>query len=154
MIVEPERYIGEFAALGADMITVHYEACRDAEKAVELIHSHGKMAGMALKPATKPDEIRALLPKLDMVLPMTVEPGFGGQEVLPECLAKVRVRREWIDREAPHCDVEVDGGVRADNLAQILGCGANVIVAGSAVFKGDVKGNAEELLAILKRQEG
>ena len=152
MIVEPERYIGEFAALGADMITVHYEACSDAEKAIEQIHSFGKKAGMALKPATAPGEIRSLLPKLDMVLPMTVEPGFGGQEVLPECLDKVRTLREWIDLEAPHCDVEVDGGVRAENLRQILSCGANVIVAGSAVFRGDVRGNAEELLAILDHE--
>ncbi|MCR5250995.1 MAG: ribulose-phosphate 3-epimerase [Lachnospiraceae bacterium] len=150
MIEKPERYIEEFASLGADGITLHYEACADPERAVRAVKACGKRAGIAIKPATKPEEVRDLLPMLDLVLPMTVEPGFGGQEVLPECLDKVSTLRKWIDEAGLSCDVEVDGGVRADNLAGIVARGANVIVAGSAVFRGNVRQNAEQLLGILR----
>ena len=149
MIVKPERYIEEFADLGADIITVHYEACEDPAAAIKLIHAKGKKAGMAIKPATPVKEIEPYLPKLDMVLAMTVEPGFGGQSVLPECLDKVSELRKIVDSKYPECDIEVDGGIRADNIANIVSYGANVIVAGSAVFRGDAKSNTAELIKIL-----
>lgn len=150
MIVRPERYIEEFADLGADIITVHYEACDDPLRAVEMIHKTGKKAGMAIKPATKVKEIEKLLPELDIVLPMTVEPGFGGQHVLDDCLLKVREIRDIVDSSSLACDVEVDGGIRKDNILSIAGCGANVIVAGSAVFHGDAEKNTQELCSLLK----
>lgn len=150
MIVKPERYIEEFADLGADIITVHYEACEDPAEIIRLIHAKGKKAGMAIKPATPVSEIVPFLPELDMVLIMTVEPGFGGQSVLPECLDKVSELRAITDAEYPGVDIEVDGGIRADNIAGIVSYGANVIVAGSAVFRGDAKSNTAELIKILE----
>ena len=150
MIVKPERYIEEFADLGADIITVHYEACEDPAAVIRLIHAKGKKAGMAIKPATPVSEIVPFLPELDMVLVMTVEPGFGGQSVLPECLDKVSELRAIVDAEYPGVDIEVDGGIRADNIAGIVSYGANVIVAGSAVFRGDAKSNTAELIKLLE----
>lgn len=150
MIVKPERYIEEFADLGADIITVHYEACEDPAAVIRLIHAKGKKAGMAIKPATPVSEIVPFLPELDMVLVMTVEPGFGGQSVLPECLDKVSELRAIADAEYPGVDIEVDGGIRADNITGIVSCGANVIVAGSAVFRGDAKSNTAELIKLLE----
>ncbi len=151
MIVRPERYIEEFASLGADIITVHYEACEDPVKAIKMIHDNGKKAGMAIKPATSVDEVKALLPSLDMILAMTVEPGFGGQSVLPECLNKVSQLREYVEDKSIECDIEVDGGIRTDNIAEIISYGANVIVAGSAVFRGNAAENTKELMRIMGR---
>ncbi|MBR5420592.1 MAG: ribulose-phosphate 3-epimerase [Lachnospiraceae bacterium] len=150
MIERPERYISDYAELGADSITVHYEACTDPERAIRLIHDTGKRVGIAIKPATDPKEIFPLLKQVDMVLPMTVEPGYGGQEVIPECLDKIRKIREYIEKNELSCDLEVDGGVREENLKEILSCGANIIVAGSAVFRGDVEENTRRLLSIMR----
>ena len=149
MIVKPDRYIEEFAELGADIITVHYEACDDPVSVIKMIHKCGKKAGIALKPATAVSEIKSLLPELDMVLPMTVEPGFGGQHVLNECLKKVRQLKDMIDEKGLYCDVEVDGGITRENIVSIMGYGANVIVAGSAVFHGNAEENARELINLM-----
>ncbi len=134
MIDGPERYVKRFADAGADMITVHYEACEDLYGTIELIHSLGKKAGVALKPGTPVELIIPYITLVDMVLIMTVEPGWGGQAMIPECLEKVKVIRERID--ALSCDVylQVDGGINTRTATEAIAAGADVLVAGSAVF--------------------
>ena len=153
MIEKPDRYIEEFAKNGADGITFHIEA--DPEHALEIIrHIHdtvslsGKIlrAGVAIKPATPISTVLPLAEEADMLLIMTVEPGFGGQKLIPETVDKVRALRAFIDAEGLDTDIEVDGGITADNIADINKAGANVIVAGSAVFGGDPAENAKTLL--------
>jgi len=150
MIVEPGRYIDEFARLGADMISFHYEAAgEESAKLAGRLHELGKKAGLVISPDTPAESIKELIPAFDMVLVMTVVPGAGGQTFIPECLDKVRKIRSWIEEGGYDCHVEVDGGVRADNIAEMKKAGANVIVAGSAVFRGDAAANAAELMKAL-----
>ena len=146
MIVEPEKYVKEFAEAGADIITVHAEACKHLDATIELIKSCGKKAGVAINPATPLSEIIHVLEKVDMVLIMTVNPGFGGQAMIPYTLDKVKELRAILDEKNLQVDIEVDGGINKDTIDEVLKAGANVIVAGSAVFNGDVKANAEALL--------
>ena len=146
MIVEPEKYVKEFAEAGADIITVHAEACKHLDATIELIKSCGKKAGVAINPATPLSEIIHVLEKVDMVLIMTVNPGFGGQAMIPYTLDKVKELRGILDEKNLQVDIEVDGGINKDTIDEVLKAGANVIVAGSAVFNGDVKANAEALL--------
>lgn len=150
MIEEPIRYIAEFAEAGADMITVHAEACKHLDRTIERIKEQGVLAGVALNPATPIEMIRHILPKVDMVLIMTVNPGFGGQKLIPYTLDKVRELRNLIDKLGIKADIEVDGGVTLDNVKEVLAAGANIIVAGSAVFQGDIAGNVERFLAIMQ----
>ncbi len=150
MIESPERYINEFAAAGADGITFHFEATSDPMQVIREIRAAGKRVGMAVKPATAPEAVKEYLPHLDMILAMTVEPGFGGQDVLWPCVDKAAQFRHWIALNGLHCDVEVDGGVRMENVEKMCDAGVNVIVAGSAVFEGDVKGNTKALLEKMK----
>ena len=150
MIVNPERYVKEFVEAGADIITVHAEACKHLDATIDLIKANGVMAGVALNPATPVSEIIHVLDKVDMVLIMTVNPGFGGQKLIPYTLDKVRKLNTIANEKGLKLDIEVDGGIKLDNIDSVLEAGANIIVAGSAVFKGDVKSNAEALLEKMK----
>ncbi len=131
----------EFADCGADIITVHYEACKDPEAVIDAIHKAGCKAGMSVKPGTDVKMLYPLLDKLEMVLVMTVEPGFGGQKYIDYTTQKIKDVRAEIERRGLATDVEIDGGVTRENIDMILNAGANVIVAGSAVFKGDIADN-------------
>ncbi len=134
MISDPARYTDRFIAAGADMITFHREAVEDPKPLIYRIKDAGVRASMAISPATPVDEVLPCLPMLDMVLVMTVVPGFGGQKLMPETLDKVRALRRRIDDAGLDTDIEVDGGISADNTGLVTAAGANVIVAGSAIF--------------------
>lgn len=135
MITEPQRYVKDYVDAGADVITVHYESCKAPAEVVRLIKSYGKKVAVAIKPNTPTDVLYPLLSELDMVLVMTVEPGFGGQKMLLETVDKVRQIRQYAKEHGLSIDIEVDGGINTDNLRLVTSAGANVIVAGSAVFK-------------------
>ena len=138
MIVHPEKYVERFAKAGADIITVHWEACQDNLKEVlELIKSTGVKCGAVINPDTPVDKIRDVILMCDMVLVMSVFPGFGGQKFIPSALDKLREIRAIIDESGKDIDLEIDGGVTAENVEEIKAAGANVIVAGSAVFKAE-----------------
>lgn len=145
MIERPERYLQEFADCGADLVNFHLEASEDIRGTIERIHSLGKKAGITIKPATPAEAVSPYLELADMVLVMTVEPGFGGQKLMPKCLDKVRAIRSLADRRGLDIDIEVDGGITADNVELALKAGANVIVAGSAVFRGNITDNIRRL---------
>ena len=148
MIVNPEKYVERFAKAGADYITVHYEACKDNLKDVlMLIKSTGVKCGAVINPDTPVSAIQDVLPLCDMVLVMSVFPGFGGQKFIPECLDKLRELRRLIDGLGKEILLEVDGGVHAGNIEEIKAAGADVIVAGSAVFNAE---NRAEMIAKLK----
>lgn len=150
MIEEPIRYIDEFAAAGADIITVHAEACKHLDRTIEVIKEHDILAGVALNPATPLEAVEYILPKVDMVLLMTVNPGFGGQSYISYCTEKVRKLKEMIERQGLKTDIQVDGGINLDNVEMVMDAGANIIVAGSAVFKGDVAQNVQDFLTLMK----
>ena len=150
MIEEPIRYIDDFVDAGADIITVHAEACRHLDRTVEAIREKGVLAGVALNPATPLETVRYILPKVDMLLIMTVNPGFGGQKFIPYTLEKIKKLRGMLDEAGLTTDIEVDGGVNAANVREVLDAGANVIVAGSAVFKNDAAANTKEFLKIFE----
>ena len=135
MIIDPIRYIDDFVKAGADIITIHYESCDDPLSVLKYIKSKGVRASVSVKPATPVEDIYPLLPYVDMVLIMTVEPGFGGQKLIPETVDKVRALRAYANSLGRELDIEVDGGVTPDNLSMLTEAGANVIVAGSAIFK-------------------
>jgi len=139
MIEEPERYIERFIKAGADLVTFHYEACKDSKAALELIRSLGKKAAISVKPKTDIEVVFPLLDYCDMVLVMTVEPGYGGQALIPETLDKVEKLRAEINRRGLMCDVQVDGGINSENAKIAVAKGANILVAGSAVFKAEDK---------------
>lgn len=146
MIERPERYVEEFADCGADMITFHVEATQDVEGTIHKIRAKGKKAGLTIKPGTSPQVLAPYLDKIDMVLVMTVEPGFGGQKLIEACVEKVSQVRSMVEERGLNVDVEVDGGINAGNVRRLLEAGANVIVAGSAVFGGDIEANVKEFL--------
>lgn len=150
MIDEPIRYIDEFVKAGADIITVHAESCRHLDRTIEAIKEKGVLAGVALNPATPIEMIRYILPKVDMVLIMTVNPGFGGQKLIPYTLDKVRELKALLDREKIKADIEVDGGINLSNVSAAMDAGANVIVAGSVVFGGDIRENVTKFLEIMQ----
>ena len=150
MVKEPYRYIKEIRQCGADLITVHAEACLHLDSTIKVIRKNGAKAGVAINPSTPISVIDLILPFVDMVLVMTVNPGFGGQERIPYTLDKVyRLRKRCQERGIP-MDIQVDGGVTLDNVREFLDAGANVIVSGSAVFKGDAAGNTRKFLEIFK----
>lgn len=134
MIENPDQYIPDFAKAGADIITVHYEAVPHLHRTVQLIHSLGKKAGVSLNPATPVSSLEVILDELDLVLLMSVNPGFGGQNFIPSCLPKIEALRKEIDRRGLNIELEIDGGVKPANIAAIASAGADVFVAGSAVF--------------------
>lgn len=147
MIVEPERYVKEFKECGADSITFHLEATEDAEATIDLIRSLGCRVGMSIKPRTPVEAVRKYLRKLDMLLVMTVEPGFGGQKYIPESTERVRQVRQMADEMGINLDIQVDGGITKDNAKIVMEAGANVIVAGSAIFGGNITDNVKGYLA-------
>jgi ribulose-phosphate 3-epimerase len=134
MIDNPDCYIPEFARAGADIITVHSEAVHHLHRTVQLIRSLGKKAGVSINPATPVSALEVILDDLDLVLVMSVNPGFGGQSFIPACLPKIEALRRMIDRRGLTVELEVDGGVKLDNIRTIAAAGAEVFVAGSAVF--------------------
>ena len=135
MIVEPERYIQEFVDCGADGITFHLEATKDPQKVIDRIHKAGAKAGISIKPGTPLEEVYPYLSKVEMILIMSVEPGFGGQSFLPEAFGRIRKTREYLDRHQLAARLEVDGGIGKKNVREVMAAGADVFVAGSAVFR-------------------
>ena len=149
MVQNPERYVDEFMRLGADGITIHVEACDCVHETLARIKSLGGKRGIAINPETPIEQALAYIEEVDMVLVMTVRPGFGGQSYIPECLDKIRNIRREINKRGLSVDVEIDGGVRLGNLKENLDAGANVIVTGSAVFNGDIDKNIKSFLQIM-----
>jgi ribulose-phosphate 3-epimerase len=148
MIVEPERYVGEFARAGADRISVHLEATPHLHRVVEQIRELGKKAAVAVNPHTPLAGLEVVLPELDMVLLMTVNPGFGGQKFIEAVVPKIRALRAEIDRRVLDCDIQVDGGIDPQTAPVVVSAGATVLVAGSSVFHapgGDYRGAIEAL---------
>lgn len=135
MIANPEKYAERFIEAGADILTFHIEACKDSEALLDLIRSHGVMAAISVKPATPIEDVFPLLDKCDMVLVMTVEPGYGGQKLIPETLEKVRKLKAEIDKRALEVEIQVDGGITSENAPLAKEAGASILVAGSSVFK-------------------
>ncbi|MCM1144526.1 MAG: ribulose-phosphate 3-epimerase [Blautia sp.] len=149
MIVEPERYLEEFAKCGADGITFHLEATKDADGVIDRIHALGCRAGLSIKPETPIEAVRPYLPRLEMLLVMTVEPGFGGQQYIPESTQRIRDVRRMAEELGLDLDIQVDGGIAREKLPIVLEAGANVIVAGSAIFRGDIEENVRRYLEAL-----
>ena len=148
MIDRPVRYVERFCQAGADIVTVHVEADsgENTAKALDIIHAQGRRAGVVLKPKTPAEEVLPFLDRCDMVLVMTVEPGFGGQKFMADMMPKLRKLREWIDEKNPACELEVDGGIDPATCRTVIENGANVLVAGSAVYKApDIPARIEEL---------
>ena len=150
MIERPERYLKEVAESGADLINFHLEATEDAEGVIEKIRALNRKVGITIKPGTPAEAVEPYLDKVDMVLVMTVEPGFGGQKLIPECLDKVAEIRRMVTKKGLRTDIEVDGGINADNVELALRAGANVIVAGSAVFKNNISENVNQFLGKMR----
>ena len=147
MITDPIRYIDEFARAGADIITIHYESAFDISAAIEKIRENNKKVGLSIKPGTKPEVIKPYIDKVDMILVMTVEPGFGGQSFIPEALESIKAVAKIIEESGRRIELEVDGGISPRNVALVKEAGANVIVAGSAIFKSsDIPGVIKALM--------
>lgn len=153
MIVEPERYIEEFAKCGADIITFHLEAVKDVGQVIDQIHRAGCRAGLSIKPATPVDAVKPYLDKLEMLLIMTVEPGFGGQKYIPESTNRIRNARRMIEDMGLNVDIQVDGGITDETLPIALKAGANVIVSGSGIFHGNISENVARYRKTLKNVE-
>lgn len=149
MINRPERYVEQFAKIGADIITVHAEACLHLHRTIEQIKRLGKKCGVALNPATPLSVLDYVLEDVDMVLIMTVNPGFGSQKLISAMYEKIRTLRERITTKGLHINIEVDGGIKVSNAREVIGAGANVLVAGSAVFEGDIEKNVREFERLL-----
>lgn len=149
MIEHPDQYVGAFAEAGADIITVHVEAARHLHRTIQAIRDAGARPGVTLNPATPLSTLEEVLPEVDLVLIMSVNPGFGGQSYIPGSTDKIRRLRDMLDAVGSNAYLEVDGGVKATNVAEVTGAGADVIVAGSAVFGagGDIAGNVRSLKA-------
>ncbi len=152
MITDPIRYIEEFAKVGADIITFHLEATDDAMAVIDKIHDCGIKAGISIKPGTAVEELLPYLDKVDMILVMTVEPGFGGQSFIPESIDRVKKVRQMLQERDLTTDIEVDGGIYTENVSNVLDAGANVIVSGSGVFKGNVSENVKKFINILQNR--
>ena len=147
MIVEPERYVKRFVEAGADYVTFHHEACANPHATIAEIHAAGAKAGVSIKPATPAEAIFDYLSEVDMVLVMSVEPGFGGQSFMPDSLNKVRALRKEIDEKGYNCLIEIDGGISAKNAKEVYDAGVDVIVAGSSVF--DAENQEQAIVDIL-----
>ena len=153
MIEEPIRYVEEFQKAGADIITVHLEACSDVKATLEKIKACGAKAAISICPDTPVAELEPYVELVDMVLIMSVHPGFGGQSFIPSSLEKIRETRALLDRVNSTADIEVDGGIYTTNVREVLEAGANVIVAGSAIFRGDAAENTKNMMEILRAYE-
>ena len=150
MIVEPERYAAEFVECGADMVTFHLEATEKVDETISIIRKAGAKVGISIKPDTPVEAVLPYLDKIDMVLVMTVEPGFGGQKYMEKCTAKIQDLRKEITKRDLNVDIQVDGGITTGNVHVVLEAGANVVVAGSAVFKDDIEANVKAFLKEMK----
>jgi len=150
MINEPIRYIKEFKEAGADILTVHVEACSDTKATLEEIKKAGMRPALSIKPKTPVSEIEEYLPLIDMLLVMSVGPGFGGQKLIPETVDKVRQLRKIIDERGLDVLIEIDGGINLENVVDIVKAGTDVIVAGSAVFGGDVAEKTKAFVSLIK----
>ncbi len=153
MIREPIRYIETFKEAGADYVTVHLEACDDVEKTLQKIRECGMKVGLSICPETKVSDLIPYVEMVDLILIMGVHPGFGGQKLIPETFDRLREVRAILKERNLEVDVQVDGGIHLGNVKNIIDAGANVIVAGSAVFKGDVEENTQKFMEILKDYE-
>ncbi|MBE5927461.1 MAG: ribulose-phosphate 3-epimerase [Lachnospiraceae bacterium] len=153
MIDEPVRYIADFKKAGADLITVHVEACKHLHRTVTAIKEMGMKAGVVLNPSTPLSDLDYILDEVDMVLLMSVNPGFGGQKYIENVTDKIKELRKLIDATGRNIELEVDGGVNLENVSEIIEAGADVIVAGSAVFKGDVSSNVKKFKEIFAKYE-
>jgi ribulose-phosphate 3-epimerase len=134
MITDPDEYIPAFAKAGADYITVHVEACPHLHRTIQFIKSFGVKAGVTLNPATSLSTVREILPDIDMILLMSVNPGFGGQEFIPSLHRRAVTLRQWIDTQQLNCLIEADGGIKLDNIADVYTSGVDVVVSGSGIF--------------------
>lgn len=153
MIADPDRYIDEFYHAGADIICVHAEACTHLHRTIQHIKQLGAKAAVSLNPGTPLSAIDYVLENLDMVLIMSVNPGFGGQKFIPSSLRKIKELKEMIDaRGLEYIDIEVDGGVTLDNLKDVKEAGANIFVAGSAVFNGNAEENVKKFLSLMDEE--
>lgn len=139
MIEEPIRYIKEFVESGADIITIHLEACEDVQATIDKIHEMGVKAGLSIKPGTPVESLLPYLDKVEMVLMMSVEPGFGGQKYIEASTERIRRVRTMLDERGLNTDLQVDGGINVDNVNVVLEAGVNIVVAGSAVFGGNIE---------------
>ncbi len=153
MVQEPIRYIEDFQKAGADLVTIHLEACRDVKETIEKIRLCGLKAGLSICPETEAEAVKPYLKDVDMVLVMSVHPGFGGQKFIKESPDKIRKIRQLADEQGLGLDIEVDGGIYLSNVREVLEAGANVIVAGSAVFGGDPGKNTKDFMEILREYE-
>lgn len=153
MVEEPVRYVEAFGKAGAEIVTVHLEACENVDATIEKIRECGMKAGLSICPETGEEKLERYLSKVDMVLVMSVHPGFGGQKFIPESLDKIRTVRRMICEQGLQVDIQVDGGIYLHNVRDVLDAGANVIVAGSAVFGGDPAENTRKFMEILKSYE-
>ena len=153
MIEEPERYIKEFKEAGADMLTVHAEACRHLDRVLHEIHNAGMKAGIALNPGTSLSAIEEVLGLADMILIMTVNPGFGGQKFIPYTADKIRRLKKMLEDRNLTADIQVDGGIGKDTLETVMDAGANIFVMWSAVFRGDIKENVALYLKQMEEYE-
>ena len=153
MVQEPIRYVEAFQKAGADYVTVHLEACEDVKTTLDKIHACGMKAGLAVNPETDVKELVPYMEDVEMILIMSVHPGFGGQKFIPESLDKIRAVRAMLNEKNLETDIQVDGGIYVENVREVLDAGANVIVAGSAVFRGDAGENTAKFMEILKSYE-
>lgn len=153
MIQEPIRYVEAFKEAGADILTVHLEACEDIRASIGRIRKCGMKAGLSICPETDIKEIEAFLGEIDMLLIMSVHPGFGGQKFIPQSLERIRIAREMAERQRLNLDIQVDGGISHSNVREVLEAGVNIVVAGSAVFGGDPAENTRKFMEILKDYE-
>lgn len=153
MIEEPIRYIEAFAKASADIITVHLEACEDLHATIAKIKECGCKVGVSIKPKTPVSALEPYLEEMDMILIMSVEPGFGGQKFIPSSLEKIAEARSLVSEKGFDIDIQVDGGIYTHNVEEVIKAGANIIVAGSAVFNGDTKQNTIDMMDILKKYE-
>ena len=153
MVKEPIRYVEEFKKAGADLVTIHLEACEDVAATIAKIRECEMKVGLSINPETDVKEVEEYLKDIDMLLIMSVHPGFGGQKFIPESLDKIREAKKMIDAQGLNVDIQVDGGIYQANVRDVLDAGANIIVAGSAVFGGDAAANTKAFMEILKSYE-
>ena len=153
MIEEPIRYIEAFKNASADIITVHLEACKDLDATIEKIRECGCKVGVSIKPGTPVSTLEPYVDKIDMILIMSVEPGFGGQKFMPIALDKIAEAKALVDAKGVNVDIQVDGGIYTHNVEDVIKAGANIIVAGSAIFNGDTKQNTIDMMGILNKYE-
>ena len=150
MVQEPIRYIEEFKKAGADLITVHAEACEDIGATITKIRENGCKVGLSISPDTEVSVLEPWVKLVDLILLMSVHPGFGGQKFIPETMDKIRAARKLINEQNPSCDLEVDGGIHLGNVKEVMEAGVNVVVAGTAVFRGNIKENVEAFFKQMK----